>query len=69
MTLKGDEEFYISLAIIGGLALAGLLIIIGLTFVGIAVYNKVTKQKVIKELYEKKDRQNGQKKGGSKGSW
>lgn len=67
--MQHDQEFVISLTIIGGIVFAGSLIIGVLTLVGMAVYNRVTKSKITKELYNEKERKNGQHKGGSKGSW
>lgn len=64
--MQHDQEFYISVAIIGGIVFAGSLIIIGLTIVGIAIFKK---QKQTKELYNGKERENGQQRGGSRGSW
>lgn len=64
--MQNDQEFYISVAIIGGIVFAGSLIIIGLTIVGIAIFKK---QKQTKELYNGKEKENGQARGGSRGSW
>lgn len=72
MTPQGDEaqEFYIAVAVYGGVIFAGALISIGLIIVGIAVKNRLTKTKIIKELYNGKEKnQNGQAKGGSRGHW
>lgn len=67
--MQHDQEFWASVAIIGGAILGGSMIMIGLTLVGLAVYNLTTKKKVIKELYDEKQKENGQAKGGSRGSW
>lgn len=64
-----EQEFYSSIAILGGVVFAGLLIILCLTLVALAVYNRVTERKVTKNLYDKKERENGQAKGGAQGYW
>lgn len=64
-----SQEFYMSVAILGGIIFAGSLVIIMLGLLAMAVYNKATKKKTINELYDKKERTNGQHKGGSQGSW
>lgn len=67
--MQQDQEFYVSVAIIGGVVLAGLMISIGLALVAMAVYNRVTKRKITKELYDEKERKNGQPKRGARGKW
>lgn len=64
-----EQEFYSSIVILGGLVFSGLLIILCLTLVALAVYNRVTKRKVIKELYDEREKENGQAKGGAQGRW
>lgn len=67
--MQPDQEFYVSLIILGGVVLAGLLVIVGLSLVGVAIYNRVTKNKITKELYGERERKNGQQKGGARGKW
>lgn len=67
--MEPDEEFWKSITIIGGIVFAGAMVSIGLGILGMAVYNKVTKSKITKELYDKKERENGQHRGGSRGSF
>jgi hypothetical protein len=64
-----SQEFYMSVAILGGIVFAGSLVVILLGLLGMAIYNKATKKKTINELYDKKQRENGQHKGGSQGVW
>lgn len=63
------QEFYMSVAILGGIIFAGSLVIIMLGLLAVAVYNKATKKKTINEIYDKKERTNGQHKGGARGKW
>lgn len=67
--MQYDKEFLVSVIVIGGVLFAGLLICLGLTLVAIGVYNRVTKKKITKELYEKKERENGQHRGGARGKF
>lgn len=62
-----DVEFTYSLVILGGLIFAGGLLTLSLVMVGIAVYNRATKKKIVKELYEDKTKKNGR--AGSRGKW
>lgn len=65
--MKPDQEFISSVVILGGIITIGLLIVIALTFLGIAVYRK--KKETNLKIYGK-EKQNGQaKKGGSHGKW
>ncbi len=67
--IVSDQEFWVAFAIWGGLIFAGSLISIAL--LGIALKTNFFKRKktIIKELYENKDRKNGQSKGGSRGHY
>lgn len=65
--MQQDQEFYVSVAIICGVIFAGLMVSVGLALVAMAVYNRVTKRKITKELYDEKERKNGR--GGSHGKW
>lgn len=64
-----SEEFWIAFIIWGGIILGGSVIGIGLTLVGLAVKKKLKKGTIIKELYNEKERKNGQSKGGSHGHY
>lgn len=59
----------LSIGIIGGIILAGSMITFALLLTAVAVYNRVTRKKVNKEIYEQKERSNGQHKGGSRGTF
>lgn len=59
----------LSIGIIGGIILGGSMITFGLVLTAVAVYNRVTRKKVNKEIYEQKERSNGQHKGGSRGTF
>ena len=61
-----SEEFWIAFIIWGGIILAGTMIGIGLTLVGLAVKRKLKKGTIIKELYDEKERKNGQHKSGAR---
>lgn len=63
------QEFYISLAVYGGIILAGLLVIIILGAFAWKLKGSLKKKQIIKELYEEKERKNGQHKGGARGKW
>lgn len=67
--MKEDQEFWIAFIIYGGIILAGSLISIAI--LGVALNKNFFKRKktIIKELYEEKERKNGQEKGGSRGSY
>lgn len=65
--MQPDAEFTYSLVILGGLIFAGGLLTLCLVMVGMAIYNRATKKKVIKELYEDKTKTNGR--AGSHGKW
>lgn len=69
MTPQGDEEFYFALIVWGGIIFAGVMVSIGLTMVGIAVKNKINKRKLANEIYNEKERSNGQHKSGARGKW
>lgn len=60
-------EFSVSL--IGGIILAGCMITFGIILIGIGVYNLVTKKKITKEIFDEKERSNGQHKGGARGKF
>lgn len=65
--MQPDQEFITSVVVLGGIIFAGLLIVIGLSLVGIAIYKK---KKETKFTFNGKEKQNGQaKKGGSQGHW
>lgn len=66
MTPTGEEELYVALIVWGGIIFAGSLIGIWLTIVGLSLLRKKNK---ITNLYEQKDRQNGQHKSGARGKW
>lgn len=67
--MRLDEEFTYSIVILGGLAFAGLMLTGVFGWLIVAIYNRVTRKKVTRELYEQKERKNGQNKGGSRGEW
>lgn len=65
--MRPDPEFVFSIAVIGGIVAIGLLIVIGLSMVAIGIFKKSRKKSIVKELYENKERKNGQ--GGAHGKW
>lgn len=67
--MNPDLEFWTALVIYGGLILAGLLVSITLGAMALALRGKLKRKNIIKELYDEKERKNGQEKGGSKGRW
>jgi hypothetical protein len=63
----GDkQEFLFNFAIIGGIALAGAMVSIGLAIVAVAVKNRITLSKAVVLIFNKmkhgKERENGQAK-------
>lgn len=64
-----DEEFIASLVILGGLAFAGLMLSGVLGWLVIAYRNRLTRNKVKRELYEQKERKNGHDKTITTGKW
>lgn len=69
MTPNGQEEFYISVIIWGAVILVGVLLVIVLGAFAWKLRGSLKKKTIIKELYENKERTNGQSKGGSRGSY
>lgn len=68
--MTGDnQEFLYGVIIYGGIIFAGLLVVTVLGFFAIALKGKLKKKTIIKDLYEQKERKNGQHKGGSHGSY
>jgi len=63
------EEFWAAFVIYGGIILSGLLVVISIGAMALALKGKLKKKDIIKELYNEKERKNGQKKGGSQGSY
>lgn len=47
---QDQQEFYATLAIAGGLVLAGILVVVVLWFFAIAAYNKISKKKMANEI-------------------
>lgn len=64
--MRADEEFITSLVILGGITLAGLIVTICLTMLGIAVYKK---KKETKLTIHGKEKENGQAKTTTRGKW
>lgn len=64
--MQPDQEFIVSVVVLGGIIFAGLLIIIALTFLGIAIYKKKKENKLVIHGKEK-ERQNGR--ASSHGKW
>lgn len=62
--MQPDQEFISSVVIIGGIVTVGLLVVITLTFFGIAIYRK---KKETKLRINEKERSNGQHI--SRGKW
>lgn len=67
--MKEDQEFWVALALYGGIISLGLLISIALGFIVIGYKKAINKKSVIKDLYNEKERKNGQSKGGSRGHY
>lgn len=65
--MKEDQEFWIALVVYGGIISLGLVISIALVMVGLAIKKGINKKSVIKELFNEKQRKNGQ--GGSRGHY
>lgn len=63
-----EKEFYIPLAVYGGIILAGLLVSIVLLMIGLNKNWFKKKKTIIKEIYEQKN-QNGKAKGGAQGHY
>lgn len=64
MTPTGEEELYVALIVWGGA-----LIVIILSAVVWKLKGSLKRKTIIKELYEAKERKNGQEKGGSRGKF
>lgn len=60
------NEFWIAFTIYGVIILTGSIIAIRLVLVGLGL---IRKRKKVTELYETKERKNGQSKGGSRGHY
>lgn len=69
MTPTGEEEFYISVIIYGAIGFVGLLLVIILGAFAWKLKGSLKKKTIIKEIYNEKERKNGQHKGGSRGSY
>lgn len=67
--MKPDAEFTYSWMLIAFIIVVGGAFSFIVYVVAISIYNRVTRKKITKELYEKKERKNGQTKGGSRGEW
>ncbi len=67
--IGSEQEFWMALVIYGGIGLAGLLLVSVLAAFGLALKGKLKKKTIIKELYEEKQRKNGQSKGGAHGRY
>lgn len=63
------EEFWTAFVIYGGIILSGLLVVITIGAMALALRGKLKKKDIIKNLYEDKERKNGQSKGGSRGHY
>lgn len=66
MTPTGEEELYVALIVWGGIIFAGSTVGIWLTIVGLSLLRR---KKKTSELYETKERQNGQHRGGARGKF
>lgn len=64
--MQPDKEFITSFVILGGIIFAGLMVTIGLTMLGIAVYRK---KKETKLTFNGKERSNGHDKTITRGKW
>lgn len=62
--IGNENELYVLLSIYGGIIFAGLLLIVTTLSFAIVVRNKLQQKNIIREIYEKKERQNGQAKKG-----
>jgi hypothetical protein len=69
MTLKGDEEFWFNFIMFGGIIFVLLIVAIWLLAVRWKTNKDIKKSSIIKELYNEKERKNGQNKGGSRGHY
>jgi len=67
--MKEDQEFWIAVILYGGIVSIGLLISVALIMIGIALKKKLKKETIVKELYEERERKNGQSKGGARGHY
>jgi hypothetical protein len=62
-------EFEVSAVLYGGIIFALVLITGFFFFLNRRTGNKITKQTIVKELFNEKERSNGQHKGGARGKW
>lgn len=67
--MKEDQEFWIALVVYGGIISLGVLVSVALVIIGLAVKKKLKKETIIKELYNDKERKNGQHKSGARGKF
>lgn len=71
MTPNGQEltDGDVNVVIYGGVILALLLVAIWYWFLKVKTDKKIDKSEIVKELYNEKERKNGQSKGGSHGHY
>lgn len=62
--IGNENELYVLLSIYGGIIFAGLLLIVTTLSFAIVVRNKLQQKNIIREIYGKKEKQNGQAKKG-----
>lgn len=69
MTPTGEEEldFWFPVLMFGGVIFALLLVAIWYWFLKVKIDKKIDKQTIVKELFDEKERKNGQ--GGSQGHY
>lgn len=69
MPIDQEQEFWFNFIMFGGIITV--LLALGIFFMGVRwkTNNKITKHKIVKELYNEKERTNGQSKGGAHGHY
>lgn len=67
--MQQDAEFTYSWMLIAFIVVVGGAATFIVYIVGYSIWNRITRKKFSKELYEQKERTNGQHKGGARGKW
>lgn len=66
---KEQDEFYAAVVIYGAIIMLGGLFLIGMTYLVYKIKQGQSKREVANELYNEKERKNGQSKSGSRGHY
>lgn len=67
--MQPDTEFWFNVVMYGGVITV--LLIVGIWLLGVRwkTNKKIDKDTIVKELYNEKERKNGQHKSGARGNW